>query len=498
MGDRRSGILLSITSLPSLHGIGDMGPWAYRFADFLVDAKQAYWQVLPLSPPVLMQSPSPYSCISAFAGNPMLISPDLMVGDGLLKDRDIEQRPDFPSSRVDYRAVTKYKERIFNLAYERFKAMTDKGAYENFCSANSWWLDDFALFVALRKFHHNRCWVEWPADIRTRSSAALSATRKKFSQDIEKQKFLQHVFFKQWFNLKEYCNNKGIQIIGDMPIYLSLDSSDVWSNPGMFKLGDDLRPYVVSGVPPDRFSANGQLWGNPVYRWDAMRKNGYSWWIRRFEHSLKCFDRLRVDHFKGYVTYWEIPAGKETAAEGRWVNAPYRDFFNKLTRRFNCLPLIAEDLGNITPETRELMQELGIPGIRPILFALGKDISTHRSAPHNIERHSVAYTGTHDTNTIRGWFEKEASPEDRKYLFRYIGRKVPADRLSWELIRLAMVSAAEIVIIPMQDVLGLGESARMNRPGSARGNWRWRLREDQLARGISTRLLEMTELFGRA
>ncbi len=497
MNNRRSGILLSITSLPSPFGIGDLGPQAYRFADFLAQAGQHLWQVLPISPPVMITSASPYSGLSAFAGNPMLISPDFLRRDGLLEEKDIQQAPSFPASSVNYKAVSAYKERLLNLAYKEFSLTQAQNDYERFCLENSWWLDDFSLFMALRGLYSNRCWVEWPVDIRTRSSPAILEAKTRLGQNIEKHKFLQYLFFKQWFKLKEYCNTRGIQIIGDMPIYVGLDSSDVWVMPRMFKLDENLKPYVVSGVPPDRFSPHGQVWGNPVYRWDSMEQNGYSWWIRRFEHNLRCFDLLRIDHFKGYIRYWEIPAENGKAAEGRWINAPGEDLFNRLSRRFPCLPLIAEDLGEITAETRELMMKMGIPGIRPILFAFGKDISTHGSAPHNIEKHSVAYTGTHDTNTVRGWFEKEAGPEEKESLFRYLGRRVPLRKLHWEIIRLAMMSAADTVIIPMQDILGLGQRSRMNTPGSTRGNWIWRLIEEQITHRLSRKLLEITETYGR-
>ena len=492
---RGSGILLHITSLPSAHGIGDLGPWSYEFADFLSEAKQSFWQILPLNPTVAACGSSPYHSSSAFAGNTLLISPDSMVEEGLLTEGDIKPAPYFEKKEVDYPKVISYKEKIFNKAHERFKRSRED-EFEKFCSENSSWLEDFALFAALR-VHFGRVWNEWPSKIRDRQLKALQKLKNQLHDRIEREKFLQYVFFKQWFSLKSYCNDKGIQIIGDIPIYVDFDSADVWVNSGIFKLNGEKRPSFVAGVPPDYFSSTGQLWGHPVYRWDVLKELGYAWWIRRIEHNLKFFDLVRIDHFRGFVAYWEVQAGEKTAVKGRWVEAPAEDFFAALRERFSSPPIIAEDLGIITPDVREMINRLGFPSMRVLLFAFGEDLPTNPYAPHNHVKNSVVYTGTHDNNTVRGWFEREATPEDKKRLFRYLGREVSAQDVHWEFIRLAMMSVANMVIFPIQDILGLDEKARMNQPAIVEGNWRWRLLPEQLTPALARKLSEMTEIYGR-
>lgn len=494
---RRSGILLHITSLPSPHGIGDFGPAAYRFADFLAETKQGYWQILPLTATGLSQSNSPYGSTSVFAGNPLLISPALMKREGLLSEGEISP-PDFPVARVDYNSVTDYKKRLFHLAYGRFKNTENNRGYKKFCAENSHWLEDYALFVSLKTHFNGRVWNEWPTEIRDRQPEALQSLKEELRYEIDRVKFIQYVFSKQWFSLKRYCNEKGIRVIGDIPIYVSYDSVDLWCNPDIFKLDEEKRPYAVAGVPPDYYSETGQLWGNPVYNWEVLRERGYDWWIHRMEHNLKLFDFVRIDHFRGFVAYWEVPAGEETAINGRWVNAPATDFFGKLIERFPRLPIVAEDLGAITPDVRKVMHRCKFPGMRVLLFAFGENIAENPHIPHNVVRNCVFYTGTHDNNTIRGWFEGEARPDDRDRLFCYIGRKVPPGDLHWELIRLVMMSVANTVILPMQDMLGLGEETRMNRPATSVGNWRWRLSPDEITPSLKQRLKEMTEIYGRA
>ena len=312
------------------------------------------------------------------------------------------------------------------------------------------------------------------------------------------QKFLQYVFFQQWNSLRSYCNQRGIQIFGDIPIYVEHDGVDVWTNPELFKLDNGKKPQVVAGVPPDYFSETGQRWGNPIYRWDVLKDTGYAWWIRRLQHNIKLFDLIRIDHFRGFVGYWQVPAGEANAINGRWVEAPAEDFLNALLRRFPQLPIIAEDLGVITPDVREIMHRFELPGMKVLLFAFGDDLPTNPYIPHNLPRNCVLYTGTHDNNTTRGWFEREAAPEIKERLFRYLGREVPAEYIHWELIRLAMMSVANMVIFPMQDILGLGEEARMNRPATSQGNWQWQLSPEQLTPSLAERLLGMTELYGRA
>lgn len=497
MEERGSGILLNITSLPSPYGIGDLGPWAYRFADFLTEAKQGFWQILPLNPTDPAYGNSPYHSISAFAGNPLLISPEGMVEEGLLAEGNFEPLPPYPKGRVDYNAVIAYKRKIFHLAYECFKEIKEHDDYEQFCSENAHWLGDFALFVALKGHFRGQAWSEWPVEVRDRQSEALQALNQEIKDNIEKEKFLQYLFFHQWFALKEYCNQRGIQLIGDIPIYVDYDSVDVWTHPEIFKLDDDMRPVALAGVPPDYFSETGQLWGNPVYRWDVLKERGYDWWVQRMAHTLNLFDVVRVDHFRGLVAYWEVPAGESTAIDGRWVEAPAYDFLSTLLKHFPSLPVIAEDLGVITPDVREVMHHFELPGMKILLFAFSEDHPMHPYLPHTYEKNSVVYTGTHDNNTVRGWFEKEVKPKDKERLFHYLGREVPMDELHWELIRLAMMSVARLVIIPMQDILGLGTEARMNRPATGEGNWEWQLLPEQVTPALAERLRDMTETYGR-
>ena len=497
MNRRGSGLLLHISSLPSPFGIGDLGPWAYKFADFLAETKQGFWQILALNPTEPAYANSPYHSMSAFAGNPLFISPELLVRDGLLAREDVEPLSDFPEQRVDYETIIPYKKRIFYRAYESFRKITDNHDYETFCGDNAHWLEDFTLFVALKAHFPGRVWSEWPPEIRDRERGALQSLKKQLHERIEMEKFIQYIFFKQWSAFKAYCNQKSIQIIGDMPIYVDYNSTDLWVNPEIFKLDEEKRPYVVAGVPPDYFSKTGQLWGNPVYRWETLKSTGYAWWIHRAEHQMKLFDLVRLDHFRGLVGYWEVPAGESTAINGRWVEAPAEDFFGVLLKRFPYLPVIAEDLGFITPDVREVVRRFDFPGIKVLLFAFGEDFPANPYIPHNLARNCVMYTGTHDNNTVRGWFENEATSKEVQRFYRYLGREAPAEEIHWEFIRLTMMSVADTVILPVQDILGIGEEARMNRPATTQGNWQWRLLPAQLTPRLSRRLLEMTEIYGR-
>jgi len=497
MKRRGSGILMHITSLPSLFGIGDMGPWAYRFADFLAEAKQTFWQILPLTP-TEPDHYSPYLSPSAFAGNPMLISPELLVQDGLLSTTDLQSVPDFPIDRADYPSVVSYKAELLARAYDCFLRRGRDYGYEAFCGSNKDWLDGFSVFAALKKRFGPKTWTDWPAELRDREPDAIRSVSEELRDRIEMEKFFQYVFFRQWLALKRYCNGRAIQIIGDIPIYVHHYSADLWANPTLFKLDENKRPYVVSGVPPDYFSETGQLWGHPIYRWDVLRETGYEWWINRIDHNLMLCDLVRIDHFRGLVGYWEVPAAEKTAVNGRWVNGPGANLFQALVKRFPFLPIIAEDLGIITPDVREVMRDFDLPGMKVLLFAFGERLSTNPYAPHNFERNCVAYTGTHDNNTTRGWFEREATDEERKRLIDYIGHEVDAGRVHWELIRLLMMSVANITIFPMQDILGLGPDARMNTPAAPYGNWQWRLSPDMLKPDIATKLRAMTELYRRA
>ena len=498
MGKRGSGILLHLPSLPSPYGIGDLGTWAYHFADFLAEAKQSFWQILPLNPTDPIYSNSPYLSTSAFACNPLFISPDLLIEDDLLVISDFDSPPAFSENKVNYGAVHNYKKILLNRACERFQGKKKSPDYERFCLEQSYWLSDFALFMALRSKFKGKVWSDWPPDLRDRQPEVLQAARKELFQQFEQEKFLQYIFFKQWLALKNFCNRKGVQIIGDIPIYVNYDSSDLWVHPELFKLDERKKPYVVAGVPPDYFSDTGQLWGNPLYKWEGMKENVYTWWMQRIAHNLNLLDLVRIDHFRGLVAYWEVPATEKTAIHGRWVEAPAVDFINQLLKKFPHLPIIAEDLGTITPDVREVMNHFKFTGMKVLLFAFGDDLSTNPYLPHNLPRNCVAYTGTHDNNTIKGWFEKEAKPEEKKRLFLYLGREVSVKELPQELIRLLMMSVADTTIFPMQDLLGLGAEARMNHPSTREGNWQWRLLPDQIIPALAYRLREITEIYGRA
>jgi 4-alpha-glucanotransferase len=495
---RGSGILLHLTSLPSAFGIGDLGPWAYRFADFLAESNQRYWQCLPLNPTGMESGNSPYHSTSAFAFNPLLISPELLVQEGFLNRQDLEPLPSFPVKRVDYAAVTTYKERLFSCAFDRFCTGPEAPDYRVFCDSNRSWLNPFSLFTALKAHYNGNAWTDWPEKHRVAGLALQEGEPEHLRLDTERVKFLQYLFSRQWGHVKAYCNRKGILIFGDMPIYMVHDSVDVWMHPEMFNL-DPLtgRPLTVAGVPPDYFSNTGQLWGNPVYRWDVLKKSRYTWWIERIARNLELFDLLRLDHFRGFAGYWEVQADQKDAVNGHWVSAPGMDFFNELSGRFPSLPLIAEDLGTITPDVWALMDHFKLPGMKVLLFAFGPDLPENLYAPHNHTAESVVYTGTHDNNTVRGWFEREASQQEKARLARYVGKEVSWGNVHKEMIRLAMMSVARIAVLPMQDVLGLGEEARMNRPASNHGNWTWRLAPRDLPRSLSSELFETTELYGR-
>ncbi|MGR3177678.1 MAG: 4-alpha-glucanotransferase [Candidatus Anammoxibacter sp.] len=498
MDKRGNGILLHVTSLPSPYGIGDLGPGAYGFADFLANTKQKFWQILPLNPTDVAYGNSPYSSTSAFAGNPLLISPEFLANDGLLIDEDIDSIPNFKNERVDYPSVVACKNKILATAYNHFKSKEDKSDYESFCNENSEWLEDFAVFVAIKENFNKDAWFEWPTNLRDREPEQLISVREQLHDIIEKVKFAQYLFFSQWLALKNYCNKRGIQIIGDIPIYVDYDSVDTWTHPELFNLDNEKRPLTVAGVPPDYFSETGQLWGNPVYRWDVLKDTGYAWWMKRIEHNLRFFDLVRIDHFRGLVAYWEVAANEETAINGRWVEAGGSEFFDALLKRFPSMPIIAEDLGVITDDVRKVIQDCGFPGMKILMFAFGDEVSTNPYVPHNYIENCLVYTGTHDNNTVKGWFKNEATPEDKDRLFNYIGHEITIDHIHIAFIKLAMTSIAKISILPMQDILGLGEEARMNIPSTTDNNWEWRLAHEQMTPEITKNLLEMTETYGRA
>lgn len=498
MRPRSSGVLLHITSLPSRFGHGDLGPEAYRFADWLHAARQRIWQLLPLTPVSSLSDFSPYSSSSAFAGNPLLVSPERLIEQGLLAPADMPgHEPATGSDQAELQASPPFKEALLDAAWRNFRLSGHTADFERFCREQAHWLEDFALFEALSGTFGTADWSCWPTEYRDREAAALDRTRQELAERIDRIKFGQYLFFEQWLTLKRYCNARRIQLFGDMPIYVSFESCDVWSNRELFKLDPDGRPSGKAGVPPDYFSDTGQLWGNPLYDWERMGQDGYAWWQMRLQHTLELFDLVRIDHFRGLISYWEVPPSEETAVNGFWVDAPFGSFFRTLNQRFPCLPLVAEDLGEITPDVREALLHTELPGMKVLLFAFGEDDPWHIFLPHSYPENCVAYTGTHDTNTARGWFEEETSEDDRARLFRYLGREVATDRVAWELIRLGMGSVAKMMISPMQDLLGLPSHARMNRPGEAEGNWRWRLRQEQLDGDLSGQLAELTRTYGR-
>jgi 4-alpha-glucanotransferase len=462
--------------------------------DALVRARQTWWQVLPLGP--TGYGDSPYQCFSAFAGNPYLISPDLLLRDHLLRGDDLTTAR-FPAGHVDYGPVIQFKTRLLARAWENFragKAPALRSEFEAFRHQQAAWLDDFALFMALKDAHGGASWLEWPADLIRRQPAALERARQQLADAVGQHQFRQFLFFRQWGGLRRYAHAAGIRLIGDIPIFVSGDSADVWSNPRLFQLDDRGRPRFVAGVPPDYFSETGQLWGNPLYDWPALKATSYAWWVARLRATLEQVDLIRLDHFRGFEAYWEIPAGMPTAQVGRWVKGPGTDLVEALRRNLGGLPLIAEDLGVITPEVEALRDDFHLPGMRILQFAFG-GATESRFLPHNYERNTVVYTGTHDNDTTRGWYA--SIPEgEAHFLRRYIARD--CSDVAWDLIRLAWSSVADFAVAPSQDVFDLGTEARMNLPGRPFGNWAWRFTEDLCTPAVLDRLGDLTELYGRA
>ena len=491
---RSSGILLHPTSFPSCFGIGDLGPEAYKFVDFLVEAGQTLWQVLPLGP--TGYGDSPYASYSAFAGNTLLISPERLVDDGLLDLGDLEQMPVGP---IDYGYAHDVKSRLLNRAYYRFTATDDhnlRSGFRSFVDQQSYWLDDYALFRALKDDHGGVAWTDWRAD---------AGSRERLKAQIEAHQFYQFLFFRQWSALRSYCNDRGIKIIGDFPIFVAHDSADVWIHPEQFKLDKDGKPTVVAGVPPDYFSATGQFWGNPLYNWERMESDGFKWWIERVRALFAMVDIARVDHFRGFVACWEIPGGDTTAERGVWVETPGRALFNSIQGALGELPIIAEDLGVITTEVNELRDELGFPGMRVLQFGFAGDPKTSINLPHNYVRNVVAYTGTHDNDTAVGWFNSKAGEgsmrtaaqidEQRQFCLEYLNTS--GEEINCDFIRSVWASVAERAIAPLQDVLGLGSEARMNLPNSNEGNWLWRYEPGVLTKKLALRLRKLSRLHGR-
>ena len=507
---RSSGVLLHVTSLPGPYGAGDLGPEAYRFADFLEETGQRIWQVLPLGPSGL--GDSPYSSPSTFAIDPIFASPDLMRADGLLPDEDpLHGGGDVArlaaagdGSKADFDAARRIKSRFLQRAFERFEAgktAVDPADFEAFCADHAHWLDDFALFMTLREEFGKVEWTAWPRKYALRDPEALEAFRRARRDRIRRRQFAQFATYDHWKRLKRYCNERGVLIFGDIPIYVASDSADVWTHPHLFHLDEDGRSAFSGGVPPDYFSETGQRWDNPTYRWDAMREDDFAWWGRRFEAILEQADIVRLDHFRGFAAYWEIPAGEETAVNGTWRDGPGLPFFESMERRLGRLPLVAEDLGVITRDVRDLIDALGCPGMAVLQFAFGHD-ARNPFLPHNHPRNLVAYTGTHDNDTFLGWWERLASDARKKseydFARAYLGLdERPGQAVHWAALQTLLASPADYAVFPMQDLLGLGSEARMNTPGAPYGNWTWRFTPEQLTPEIRRRLKRLTSLYGR-
>jgi 4-alpha-glucanotransferase len=502
---RASGILLHPTSLPGRVGIGSLGAEAHRFVDFLAGAGQKLWQVLPLGP--TGYGDSPYQCFSSFAGNPLLIDLEGLVADGCLSPDELADAPRFPDDEVDYGSVHEFKEAALKKSFETFydrAAPAIRHEYAAFCQAQSSWLDDYALFSALKDAHHGAPWTAWAPAIARREPAAVSQWRVRLRREIEACKCGQYQFFRQWAALKQRCHARGIKLIGDIPIFVAHDSADVWAHPELFHLDAHGQPTVVAGVPPDYFSATGQLWGNPIYRWEAMAPE-HAWWVERLRWTLSLVDIVRLDHFRGFEAYWEIPGDAPTAAHGRWVKGPGAALFAKLLERLGDLPVVAENLGAITPDVEALRRQFHFPGMAVLQFAFGNEVEGSTFLPHNYTRDLVAYTGTHDNDTTVGWWNaaragtSTRSAEDirreRDFARRYLA--IERQPIHWVFIRAALSSVASMAIIPLQDVLGLGSQARMNTPATSGGNWRWRYTAGMLTDDVRERLRQLTVLYGR-
>jgi 4-alpha-glucanotransferase len=492
--------------LPGRFGVGDLGGEAYRFVDFLVAAGQSLWQVLPLGP--TGYGNSPYQCFSAFAGNTLLVSPELLVEQGLLAPEELASAPAFPDERVEYGACIEFKNALLGKAFENFKRVNPAGVrteFEKFKEASSSWLDDYALYRSLKRERNEVAWTDWEEPLVRRDPSALDEARRRLRVEIEEVKFKQFLFFDQWTRVREYCHDRGILIIGDIPIFVAHDSADVWSHPEQFKLDERGRPTVVAGVPPDYFSRTGQLWGNPIYNWERMKGESFGWWIERARSMLSLVDIIRIDHFRGFAAYWEIPGGDKTAERGQWVYAPGNELFQAIKQELGVLPIIAEDLGFITPDVIELRDEFDFPGMRVFQFAFSTD-ATNKDLPHNYVRNTVVYTGTHDNDTTVGWFRSEPSggssvrsaeqiEHERRFCLSYV--ESDGSEINWDFIRAVYASVGDTALVPLQDALGLSSEARMNTPATMSGNWAWRFRAGALTEELSGRLRHLAELYGR-
>jgi 4-alpha-glucanotransferase len=490
---RIAGVLLHPTSLPGKYGIGDLGDEVISFLDWMASAGMHLWQVLPLNPPGYGNSP--YGCLSSVAGNPLMISPQRLLADGLLLAESVANVPAFPTDHVQFANVARWKTAVLRDAWKRYESHPPpelRRALGHFEAEEREWLDDFALFMALKERAGGSPWWQWDVPLARRDAAAIRKTRRELNDELRFHKFAQFLFFRQWAAVREAAHARGIRIMGDVPIYVAGDSADVWANRELFQLDENGEPVVVAGVPPDYFSSTGQRWGNPLYRWDALKETGYHWWITRIRTNLELADLVRLDHFRGFAAYWEIPASEPTAVHGRWMPGPGIALFDALRKAIGDLPLVAEDLGFITEEVHELRHATRLPGMRILQFGFGQPDSPH--LPHRYEEHTVVYTGTHDNDTARGWFER--APEHERELARmYLGDD--CRDFAWALIRAAYTSVADTAIVPLQDILGLGSEGRMNTPGDAEHSWTWRVEAGALTRAHAEKLRRLAEITGR-
>jgi len=508
LGDRACGVLAHMTSLSGPHGCGDLGDSSRAMLDFLASSDQQWWQMLPVGP--TGYGNSPYSAQSAFAGSELLVALEPLVAAGWLDVRALDEAKTLPRGRVDYGATSRFREKCLRAAFATFYARNHRDpkweASVAFVDQSRAWLDGFALFRALKRVHGGVAWTDWPAPLRDRDRTALATAVRDLRDEIAFEKFVQWLFSDQWGAFREACASRGVGLIGDVPIFVAHDSADVWTHRELFHLGDDGQPTVVAGVPPDYFSRTGQRWGNPLYRWTRAKKSGYRWWIDRMKATLSRFDAVRLDHFIGFQRYWEIPASEPTAVKGRWMKGPGADFFEAVRESIGALPLIAEDLGAVTPRVLALRDQFHLPGIKVLQFAFGTDASSPDFLPHNYTRSAVVYTGTHDNDTTRGWFDDpggasgtrspEQTEKERRTAMRYLG--VDSGReIHWSMIRAAYASVATTAIVPLQDALGLGTDARMNHPGTASNNWEWRIEGTALTRDVGARLADLARTYDR-
>lgn len=520
LNKRASGILLHITSLPSLFGTGDMGPEAYAFIDFLKKAGQSFWQILPLNPVSSQKKFSPYASYSAFGSNTLLISPIKLYADGFLNKKDFEDSGQSKALKkfetgsfdrqknkyvyADYKKASALKDFLFERAYENFikNPSGARNGFEDFVDKNSSWLNNHSRFKAFYDYFRQKTgagsWIKWTQQISSNVQKETECLANKLKTEISKERFLQYIFHSQWNQLKKYANDNLLKIIGDLPIYIDHNSADVWAFPEIFKLDKKGMPAFLAGVPPDYFSSTGQLWKNPVYNWDALKNSGFSWWIKRMEHNFAMLDIVRIDHFRGFIAYWEVPSSCRTAVNGKWVKAYPYEFFGTLKEKFGDIPVIAENLGVITEDVEDVMKYFDFPGIKVLQFAFGSDYPHSDSLPGNIGPENVLYTGTHDNNTSRGWFEDEASDDEKRNISDFISGPVSPDLISDVFIEIAMSSEAKLSIIPMQDFMGLDSRARMNHPGTTSQNWKWQTDGEMFSDSLAAKILKITVEYGRA